>query len=57
MPLDGSPCSEQTLAWGLELVPRKAPSSQHKLNPAQVQALQHQLEAHSDETLLEHIRA
>lgn len=37
-----------------ELKPRKAPGGQRKLNPEQVQALKQQLEAHSDETLMEH---
>ena len=37
-----------------ELAPRKSPGGQRKLNSEQLQALKQQLEAHSDETLIEH---
>lgn len=37
-----------------ELAPRKAPGGQRKLSAAQLQALQQQLEAHNDDTLIEH---
>ena len=37
-----------------ELAPRRAPGGQRKLSEAQMQALQEQLETHSDDTLVEH---
>ena len=37
-----------------DLTPRRVPGGQRKLNQVQIQALQKQLEQHSDATLVEH---